>query len=156
MSRLRDLVAEWWDNVTDRDDVALIGLEALLLWLVLAFAAWCGVRRLRRWRNDEEPPFWRRASSAAGVILLRTVPVVVPIIFLYAIVAEAHELPQRVDRLFYSAVQSIIIIIAVNALVFTVLAPRASHWRLIPAADRAAQRICGLVLALRSSMALRR
>ena len=148
MSRLRDLVAEWWDNVTDRDDVKLIGLEALLLWLVLAFAAWYGVRRLRRWRNEEEPPFWRRASSAAGVILLRTVPIVVPIIFLYAIIAEAHALPQRVDRMFYSVAQSIIIIAAVNALVFTVLAPRASHWRLIPAADRAAQRICGLVLAL--------
>ena len=26
MSRLRDLMTEWWDNVTDRDDVALIGL----------------------------------------------------------------------------------------------------------------------------------
>jgi potassium efflux system protein len=148
MSRLRDLVVEWWDNVTDRDDVELIGLEALLLWLVLAYAAWYGVRRLRRWRNEEEPPFWRRASSAAGVILLRTVPIVVPIIFLYAVIADAHALPQRVDWMFYSAVQSIIIIAAVNALVFTVLAPRASHWRLIPAADRAAQRICGLVLAL--------
>jgi small-conductance mechanosensitive channel len=115
---------------------------------VLASVAWYGVRRLRRWRNEEEPPFWRRASSAAGVILLRSVPIVVPIIFLYSIIAEAHALPQRVDWLFYSAAQSIIVVAAVNALVFTVLAPRASQWRLIPASDRAARRICGLVLAL--------
>src|SRR5262249_954368 len=67
MSRIRDLVAEWWDNVSDRDDVALIGFEAVLLWLVLAGVAWYGVRRLRRWPHEEEPPFWRRASSAAGV-----------------------------------------------------------------------------------------
>jgi small-conductance mechanosensitive channel len=144
MSRVGDLMSEWWDSVSDRDDVEFIGFEAILMWLVLASVAWYGVRRLRRWRNEEEPPFWRRASSAAGVILLRSVP----IIFLYSIIAEAHALPQRVDWLFYSAAQSIIVVAAVNALVFTVLAPRASQWRLIPASDRAARRICGLVLAL--------
>jgi small-conductance mechanosensitive channel len=148
MSRVGDLMSEWWDSVSDRDDVEFIGFEAILMWLVLASVAWYGVRRLRRWRNEEEPPFWRRASSAAGVILLRSVPIVVPIIFLYSIIAEAHALPQRVDWLFYSAAQSIIVVAAVNALVFTVLAPRASQWRLIPASDRAARRICGLVLAL--------
>jgi len=148
MSRIRDLVAEWWDKVGDRDDVELTAFEAVLLWLVLAGVAWYGVRRLRRWPNEEEPPFWRRASSAAGVILMRSLPIVTPVIFLYGVIAEAHALPQRVDWLFYSAVQSIIIVAAVNALVFTVLAPRAPQWRLIPASDRAAARICGLVLAL--------
>ena len=148
MSRVRDLMDEWWDSVDDREDAGLIGFEAVLLWLVLACAAWYGVRRLRRWRNEEEPPFWRRASSAAGVILLRIVPLVVPVVFVYGLIAEASALPKRVDWIFYSAVQSIIIIVAVNALTITVLAPRASQWRLIPASDRAAARICGLVLAL--------
>ena len=155
MSRIRDLVDEWWDSVDDRDDVELIGVEAVVLWLVLALAAWYGVRRLRRWQNEDEPPFWRRASSAAGVILLRIVPLVVPIIFLYVLIAEANALSKRVDWLLYSVVQAIIIIVAVNALAVTVLAPRASRWRLIPASDRAA-RLCGLVLALTSSMAPRR
>jgi small-conductance mechanosensitive channel len=50
--------------------------------------------------------------------------------------------------MFYVTAQSIIIIAAVNALVITVLAPRVPHWRLIPASDRAAARICGLVAAL--------
>ena len=147
-NRVRDLVADWWDSIRDRNEVLLIAFEAVLLWLVLTVAAWHGVRRLRRWRHEGEPPFWRRASSAAGIILLRILPVVAPITFLYGMIAEAHALPERVDWIFYSTAQSIIIIFAVNALVTTVFAPRSSQWRLIPASDQAAARICGLVLTL--------
>jgi small-conductance mechanosensitive channel len=147
-SRVRDMVTDWWDNVRDQDEILLIAFEALLLWVVLTLAAWHGVRRLRRWRHEGEPPFWRRASSAAGVILLRILPIVAPIMFLYGMIAEAHALPERVDWLFYSTAQSIIIIFAVNALVTTVFAPRSAQWRLMPASDRAAARICGLVLTL--------
>ncbi len=147
-SRVRGMVTDWWDNVRDQDEILLIGFEAILLWVVLTLAAWHGVRRLRRWQHEGEPPFWRRASSAAGVILLRILPVVAPIMFLYGMIAEAHALPERVDWLFYSTAQSIIIIFAVNALVTTVFAPRSSQWRLMPASDRAAARICGLVLTL--------
>jgi potassium-dependent mechanosensitive channel len=147
-SRVRDLVADWWDGVRDQNEVLLIAFEAILLWLVLTLAGWHGVRRLRRWRHVGEPPFWRRASSAAGVILLRILPVVAPITFLYGMIAEAHALPERLDWMFYSTAQSIIIIFAINALVTTVFAPRSSQWRLIPASDRAAARICGLVLTL--------
>jgi small-conductance mechanosensitive channel len=147
-SRVRDLLVEWWDSVRDQNEVLLIGFEAILLWLVLTIAAWHGVHRLRRWAPDGEPPFWRRASSAAGVILLRILPVVAPIMFLYGMIAETHALPERVDWIFYSTAQSIIIIFAVNALVTTVFAPWSSQWRLIPASDRAAARICGLILTL--------
>src|SRR5215831_14727720 len=147
-SRVRDLLVEWWDSVRDLNEVLLIGFEAILLWLVLSIAAWHGVHRLRRWAPDGEPPFWRRASSAAGVILLRILPVVAPIMFLYGMIAETHALPERVDWIFYSTAQSIIIIFAVNALVTTVFAPWSSQWRLIPASDRAAARICGLILTL--------
>src|SRR5499427_6877443 len=146
--RVRDLLVEWWDSVRDQNEVLLIGLEAILLWLVLTIAAWHGVHRLRRWGHDGDPPFWRRASSAAGVILLRILPVVAPIMFLYGMIAEAHALPERVDWIFYSTAQSIIIIFAINAPVTTVFAPWSSQWRLIPASDRAAARICGLILTL--------
>src|SRR5204863_8528585 len=111
-------------------------------------APWHDVDRLRRCVCAGDPHFWRRASSAAGVILLRILPVVAPIMFLYSMIAEAHALPERVDWIFYSTAQSIIIIFAVNALVTTVFAPRSSQWRLMPASDRAAARICGLVLTL--------
>src|SRR5215467_11892735 len=147
-SHVRGIVTDWWDSIRDQDEVLLIAVEAVLLWVVLTLAAWHGVHRLRRWRHEGEPPFWRRASSAAGVILLRILRVVAPILFLYGMIAEAQALPERVDWIFYSAAQSIIIIFAVNALVTTVFAPWSSQWRLMPASDRAAARICGLVLTL--------
>ena len=147
-SGVRALLVNWWEGVHDREELILVVLEAILLWLMLTVAAWYGVRRFHHWRHAGEPPFWRRAASAAGVILLRILPVVAPIVFLYTRVAEAHALPERVDWIFYSTAQSTIIIFAVSALVTTVFAPAAANWRLIPASDRAAARICGLVLTL--------
>src|SRR5262249_43103627 len=64
-SRIRGMLTDWWDSVRDQDDVLLLAFEAVLVWLVLTLAAWHGVRRMRRWRHESEPPFWRRASSAA-------------------------------------------------------------------------------------------
>src|SRR5262249_55650487 len=92
-SPVRRPLAGGWDSVRDQNEVLLIGFEAILLWLVLTIAAWHGVHRLRRWAPDGEPPFWRRASSAAGVISLRILPVVAPIMFLYGMIAETHALP---------------------------------------------------------------
>jgi potassium-dependent mechanosensitive channel len=147
-SRVSGMLTDWWDSVRDQNDVLLLAFEAVLLWLGLTLAAWHGVRRLRRWRHEGEPPFWRRASSAAGVIVLRILPIVTPVMFLYGMIAETHALPERVDWIFYSTAQSIIIIFSINALVTTVFAPWSPHWRLMPASDRAAARICGLVLTL--------
>jgi potassium-dependent mechanosensitive channel len=147
-SRVRSIVTDWWDSVRDQNEVLLIAFEAVLLWVVLTLAAWHGVHRLRRWRHEGEPPFWRRASSAAGVIVLRILPVVAPIMFLYGMIAEAQALPERVDWIFYSTAQSIITIFAVSALATTVFAPWSSKWRLMPASDRAAACICGLILTL--------
>jgi potassium-dependent mechanosensitive channel len=147
-SRLHALMLGWWDSVPNQDEIARIGLEAVLIWLVLTGAAWYGVRRLRQWPHAGEPPFWRRASSAAGVVALRIVPVVAPIVFLYAMIADAHAFPERLDRLFYAAAQSTIIIVALAALVTSVFTPASSHWRLVAASDRAAARVCGLVITL--------
>ena len=146
--RARELVAEWWADAPNRGDLARIALEALLMLLVLSVASWRGIRRLRRWRDDEEPPYWRRASSAAGVILLRALPVAGPAVFLYVMIAGAQALPERVDWLFYLITQSIVIVFTVGALVTTAFAPRAPQWRLIAASDARATRICGLVLLL--------
>lgn len=146
--RVGGLIADWWNNARDHDEVVHIGIEAVLVWLVLTFVGWWGIPRLRVWRVAGEPPFWSRASSAAGVILLRALPLVVPIIFLYGTIAESQTLPDAVDWLFYLAAQSTIIIFTVSALVTTVFAPEAPHWRLIPASDRVAARLCGLVVML--------
>ena len=145
--RVRDLVADWWADAQNRGDLARIALEALLMLLVLSVASWRGIRRLRRW-DDGEPPYWRRASSAAGVILLRALPVAGPAVFLYVMIAGAQALPERLDWLFYLTTQSIVIVFTVGALVTTAFAPRAPQWRLIAVSDARAARVCGLVLLL--------
>jgi Small-conductance mechanosensitive channel len=147
--RVRDIMTGWWGSLSDQNDVLLFVFEAALLFLALSVAAAYGTRRLRRRRSEEDDqPFWRRTAVAGAIVLLWTLPVVVPIAFLYGLVAQTHQLPDRVDWLLYSTAQSIIIILAVSVLAITVFAPRMPHWRLIPVSDRAARRICGLVLAL--------
>jgi potassium-dependent mechanosensitive channel len=143
-----DLVANWWTSVKDQIDLTPLVLEAVVLWSVLTLVRWRGVRRWRAWNDVGEPPFWKRASSAAGVILLRSLPVVVVAIFSYNAVAQPQPLPEPIQWLFYAAARSIILVVAVNALMTTVFAPAAPTWRLIPTSDRAAARICRLVLAL--------
>jgi len=143
-----DLLTGWWTDVSDQAEIARIAIEAAVLALALLALAFRGVRRLRRWRGDGEPPHWRRASSAAGVILLRAAPGIAPILLLYRLTAQAQALPERVDWLFYASAQSAIIVLAVGALVATVLAPAAPRWRLLPASNRAAWRLCGLVVLL--------
>ena len=107
----------WWDDPQNRADVSRATLEALLILLLLSILSWRGIRRLRRWQDDGEPPYWRRASAAAGVILLRALPVVAPVVFLYAMIASSQNLPERLDWLFYLTAQSIVIVFIVGALV---------------------------------------
>lgn len=146
--QLRALVADWWDGNNDHGAVERIGLEATLFFLVLCFVGWRGVRKLRTWQGADEPPFWRRASSAAGVVLLRALPVAAPVMFAYAMMAAAQRLPDRVDWLFFFTAQAAVIVSIVAALVTTAFAPRAPQWRLIAVSDAGAARICGLVMAL--------
>ncbi len=147
-NRIGDLLAGWWRDADDRGEMARAALEAAVLALALIALAWRGIPRLRRWRGDSPPPFWRRASSAAGVILLRAAPGIASILLLYGLIAQAQTLPDRVGRLFYAVAQTAIIILAVSALIATVFAPAAPQWRLVPASNRAAWRVCGLVVLL--------
>lgn len=148
VGQARDLLSDWWRGIQDRAEIGYLAAASLLLSLLLALASRHGVRRLRRSGQDGEPPFWRRASSAAGVIVLRAIPGVVPAVFLYAMVAGTQALPERIDWLFYLTTQSVIIVCAVSALVTAAFAPRASRWRLVPVSDAAAARICSLAMLL--------
>jgi potassium-dependent mechanosensitive channel len=147
-SKIRDLIADWWRHVRDPREVGYIVIEALLLALVLGFVSRRGIRRLRRWNETTEPPFWRRAPSAAGMVFLRALPVVAPISFLYAMIASTQDLPEHVDWLFYSLAQSIVIVVTVGALASAVFAPKAPQWRLVATSDAGAIRLCSLVILL--------
>jgi potassium-dependent mechanosensitive channel len=150
VGKIRGLITDWWRDVRDPGEVGYIVIEALLLALALGFVSWRGIRRLRRWKETTEPPFWRKASAAAGVVFLRALPIVVPISFLYGMIASTQDLPQRVDWLFYSLAQSIVIVVTVGALASAVFAPKAPQWRLVVTSDAGAMRFCSLVILLAS------
>ena len=129
--RLEGLVKDWW-NSSDKPELRYLILSALAIFLVLGYFRWHGVERLRTWSEAGDPPFWRRASSAAGVILIRSMPVVLPIVFLYNAIDEMQPFPDKIGWLFYVAARSLFIVVVVNALMTTVLSPSAPEWRLIP------------------------
>jgi potassium efflux system protein len=147
-SKFRELVDGWWDGAQDHQDIAYVGLEALLLGLLLALIGWRAARRLRRWNGDAEPPFWRRASSAAGVTVLRAMPVAIPVMYLYGRIAAVAPFPERLDWLFYLSAQSIMVVGTVAALATAAFAPRARSWRLVPASDAGAARMTALIVLL--------
>ncbi len=147
-TRVAGLVKDWWDDVHDQQHLTYLAIIAAALALSLGVLAWRGVDKLRSWPEAEEPPFWKRASTAAGVIMLRSAPMVVPAIFLFNAADQTEPFPDQVDKLFYDAARSLTIIVVVHALMITVLAPKASRWRLLPMSDWAASRISALVFAL--------
>jgi potassium-dependent mechanosensitive channel len=147
--KIRDLIADWWQNVPDRREVGYIAIEALLLALLLGAACRRGIRRTRRAEDTaDSPPFWRRASAAAALVVFRTLPIVVPLAFLYGMIASTQSLPERIDWLFYLTAQSLVIVFTVWALASAVFSPRAPHWRLVPTSDAAAARLRNLVTLL--------
>lgn len=141
-------VANWWLLQESQSDVLLVLLAAALMAAGLSYVSRRGVRGVRVWTGDEQPPFWRRGAAAAWLILLRALPIAVPVAFAYWALHSQDLLPADVDRLAYSATRSILIITAVTALVTTALAPSSPQWRLIPASDAAASRIRWLMIAL--------
>jgi potassium efflux system protein len=145
-AKVRGAAAAWWDSQDDDQILPLAGL-AFAMWLGLSVTGLVGVRRLRCC-EDGEPPFWRRASDAAGIILLRSLPVILPLVFLFTAVEGVAPLPNDISWLFYSGTRSIIVIVVVNALVSTALSPSDHRWRMIPASNAAAVRISGLMLTV--------
>jgi small-conductance mechanosensitive channel len=149
IGKIRNLIADWWRGVSDRREVAETAIEALLLALVLGAACWRGIRRIQRWDDGAEPPpFWRRASIAAAAVVFRAVPIVVPVGFLYCMIASEQNLPERIDWLFYFSAQSLVIIFGVWSLTTAVFSPRAAQWRLIALPDAVAARLCRLFTLL--------
>jgi small-conductance mechanosensitive channel len=141
-------LAGWWNYSDRRPEIVQMLVLAMLLAAATAYASHRGIRHFRSWDEPAEPPIWKRATSAAWVILLRVLPYAATSAFLYYGLSTQELMPQDVSRLAYSAMRSTMIVAAVAALVTTALAPRSPHWRLLPMSDASAGRIRGLVVAL--------
>ncbi len=145
-----DTVAGWWEHTDRRLDIVQLLVLAMLLAGATAYVSHRGIKHFRSWTEPTEPPIWKRATSAAWVILLRVLPYAATSAFLYYGMKSQGLMPDDIDRLAYSAMRSTLIVAAVAALVTTALAPRSPHWRLLPMSNEAAERIRWLVVALAS------
>ncbi|MBC8049387.1 MAG: mechanosensitive ion channel family protein [Chitinophagales bacterium] len=143
------IVGDWWSALEYRADVVQLALIALGIMVALLVAGFRGVAHFRRWPG-EDPPFWRRTASAAWVILLRSAPLIAPVLFFYHSMVALEVMSQPIERLLYSGSRMVVIITAVTALITTVLAPGQPRWRIFPASEGAALRIRWLVIALAS------
>lgn len=143
-------VSGWWRHTDRRGDIIQVLVLAVLLAAATGYASRRGIRHFRSWDEPAEPPIWKRATSAAWVILLRVLPYAATASFLYYALDAQELMPDDVSRLAYSAMRSTLIIATVASLVTTALAPRSPHWRLLPMSNAAAERIRWLVVALAS------
>jgi len=138
----------WWENLERRVEAIQLLIIGALIAAATIFAARRGVRHFWSWSEPGEPPYWLRSTSAAWVILLRTLPVAATACFLYASFSYQGLISENIAVLAYSALRSLLIVAAVAALTATALAPSQPRWRLLPMSDEAAERIRWLVVAL--------
>ena len=147
-------ISGWWNHTDRRPEIIQLLVLTILLAAATAYASHRGIRHFRSWGEPAEPPIWKRATSAAWVMLLRVLPYAATSAFLYYGLSAQELMSEDVGRLAYSAMRSTLIVAAVAALVTTALAPRSPHWRLLPMSDGAAGRIRWLVVALASVYSL--
>ena len=143
--KVQELMSDWW-GAQDSDQILPLAGIALAAWLLLTVGSFFAVRWLRQCNG--EPPFWMRASTAAPVILLRSAPVVLPVIFLYHALNDVQVYSKDIARIFYAVARAVITVAVIKALVSAVLSPYDHRWRLIRASNGAAIRVSGLILLL--------
>lgn len=149
-----DIVKTWWNRLDSVWDVIQITALSLVFWAGLQYLARLGVDRFRDWRQIEPPPFWKRASSAAWVVLMRTLPTPAASLFFFFALRLNGLLSPRIDAVLQIAVIATIIVSVVNALATTIFAVNRPQWRIFALPDDAAKRIRWLMVALAGVYAL--
>lgn len=136
------VITNWWNGVRQPNMVfALLG-ASIVLWLALMAVS----RRLRaryRWLDAGAvpPPPLERAASAAGVTIARAVPPIAAACLLIFGLSSLGMLPGTAHRIAMALLYAFCTVMALMALVQTVLAPNQSMWRIFPATDRDASRL---------------
>lgn len=146
--RLSFLLSDWWGGLESHTAFFTILFGSAITWLVLTFLCWWGVQRFRAWDEAGLPPFWRRAASAAWVIILRAFPTVATAGAAYLALRSWELLPERIDTVAAAIVQALAIVAAVGASSTTLLAPKRPFWRIFPVSDDSAKRIRWRVIGI--------
>ena len=154
LTKAWQMITGWWIHLDRHADAIQLLALALIIAGVTSFIAIRGMRHFREWHDPEPPPYWRRSTSAAWVMLLRLLPVAATSSFLYFSFHYQGLLSDDINRFAYSAMRSLLIVTSVYSLITTVLAPRRPEWRLVAMDSRAAHWIRGLVVALAAIYAL--
>jgi potassium efflux system protein len=148
--RLESLLDKWWNRQGDHSVFLFVGLLCLASWGVIFIVCRNVIIRLRSWYDDDSvaPPLWRRAASAAWVIILRATPIASAAGLFYVCITGFDLVAPEARPIAYALALAMCAVAVVSSLVATLLEPREPRWRIFPASDRAARRIHALTVAL--------
>ncbi len=161
---------ETWKRVYKDSEVGFSRMKATLFskdtgitwWMValclaLTGALWFGLHRIsllfighfrRQPTDDESPAFFRRASSAILVAVVRALPPVLSILVLFIIIENIGTFSSQQMEVMQVALFCSILFFAITSLARTLMAPQNGAWRLYPLSDEAAPRVYRLIMGI--------
>jgi potassium-dependent mechanosensitive channel len=148
--RLTSTVQNWWGGLGSRLSFLLVGGLCLAAWGGLSVVCRKIIAHFRSWANAEAeaPPLWRRAASAAWVIILRAAPIAISAGVFFVSMTASGLITEEVEPIAYAMAVALCVVGVVSALSATLLSPHEPHWRIVHASDRASDRIYVLSIAL--------
>ncbi|MEC9367192.1 MAG: DUF3772 domain-containing protein [Pseudomonadota bacterium] len=133
------MVTEWLQLAAKPVLIALIGSLALLVWLGLGALSRRLISQYRSSDLRESPPFLRRAATAAGVSLMRAIPLVAASSLFMLGLWLTGQISGRFGEMAVSAYVCFILAVTVMALSQTILAPNQPRWRILPVSTQSAR-----------------
>jgi potassium-dependent mechanosensitive channel len=147
--RLRYNAEDWW-AAFNRQKMSTLGVLMMSVVLYIALKTiLLAVTRYRPAPNATPPSFFERAASASWIAPVRAIPGIAAAFLLYGGL-------EYLGLLYYptaapvgaALLRSILVFVAVSALILTVFAPRRPERRLMLLSDRSARRISRLLIVL--------
>src|SRR5581483_6558253 len=147
--RIGYLVNDWlyWAYLKQTELALLLAATVLLFVGLKYWIARVTDRRLLR-REPPLPSFFERARSVAWVAPLRALPAVAASFLLYFGLDALDLLFTPWARTLAAVLKAFVLLSAVSALIFSVLAPRSPQWRLVSLADAPTRRVGRLLWAI--------
>lgn len=138
-NRINLFYGHLWDTLLGKSAFIYILLAVFALAGTITYFVRQHIETLRQWALDEPPSDWHRLEIAGRIILLRLLPAAVSCFFFYTAILQTGLLTPTNSRVVLSAISSIIIVIAVQAVIKTALAIRHPQWHLIELGKRPAR-----------------